>query len=345
MKMNWKLVTLGGAGLLTIAAGLINSAAQEYYHKVAREKALSGVSDEILKEVEEAKEVLDLADEVAERERKEIRDNIRSWKRQNNYDDRIRDAHQKAVEEMNDFKHSIDYFNRKQDIENSYEDALETFKESIDYDYEISLNEAKIEDAKALYKKRCKKIESASGSDSEISDALSDVKKGEKEKMEDTVKEAKDNIARLKGKVLTEENRLKRKKEEELRKLESELQVTKSRLNKAETDACSVINAEMSKAEEKFREEAVGKRTEVEISAIDHCDECIKVIDDQKNDEEKNAWSIYENASTSEKWGTYLKSEHVPRWVVVLVGALPLIPVGFAVDKYVRFVYGIVKAM
>lgn len=343
--MNWKLVSLGGAGLLTILGTMINWAAEEHYHKVAKEKAIDDVGKATKIKIAQAQEVLDIADEVEKRERKEVFDRVKAWKRQNNYDGRIRDIHSSVKEELNDFKNSINYFDRKQDIEDAYEDAIEAYKESIDYDYELSLYETAIEDAKDLYKRRCKRIDAASGSDSDISEALNDVKKSEKEKMDEAVSAAKNSIADLKSKLRSEENKLNRKKQSQLRELENELQAVKTRLNKSENDACGQIEADMRKAEEEIRADVLNKRSEIEISAIDRCDECVKLIDEQKDIEDKNAWLIYENTPASEKWAAYLKSEGVPKWLVVFAGALPLIPVGFGISKYVTFVYRVVRAM
>lgn len=343
--MNWKMIAAGGAGLAAIVVSLINEAANKHYRSVAKEKALNDISAENLEERRKAQEKLDLADAVSKREHKEIFDTMKVWKREYGYDSLLADAHEETVVELNNFKASIDYNNRKAEIEEAFENELDAFKDSIDYDYEIDLQDGIIEDAKDAYKKRCKRIEAVSGSDDDISDALSDLKKTEKEKMDETVKEAKSRISELKQKLATEENKLNRKKQAELRVLESELQATKTRLNKTETDTCNQIKAEKDKAEEKIRADILAKRSKDEIDAIQTYDECAKFLDQEHDADDKNEWLIYENAKTHEKWAAWFKNEGVPKWLVVFAGALPLIPVGFGIKRYVTFIYQVVKAM
>ena len=343
--MNWKLVTVGAGCLVGLAAQLINESANKHYKKITEQKAQESVSEETKNEIKNAREMLKTADDVAKREHKQIYDGIRSWKREKDYDLRLQEARDLKVSELEDQKLAINYYVRKNEIEETYETELESFKESIDFDYEIDLNEGIIEDAEEAYEKRCKKIKDVSGSDEEISDALKDLKKNEKEKRDETVKEAKARIAELKQKVNAEENRLNRKRQAELRTLEGELQPTKLRLEKAETEACNQINSERMKAEEEIRASVKSKRTRKEQLAIDNQDECAKFLEEQKNEEDKNAWLLYEEACTSEKWGAYLKEVKCPRWIVAFVGALPLIPVGFAIEKYVKFVVNVIRAM
>ena len=152
-------------------------------------------------------------------------------------------------------------------------------------------------------------------------------------------------IAELKQKVGAEETRLNRKRQAELKTLESELQPIKLRLEKEETEVCNKINAERMKAEEDIRTAVKSKRTKKEQIAIDSQDKYRRYLDNQKSIEEQHALTIYESASISEKWGVYLKNVKCPRWVVAFLGALPLVPVGFAIERYVKFIFDVIKAM
>ena len=343
--MKWSYVATGTGFVAVIVAALISDAAERHFKDVAVEKAAEEVTTEVRNQIANAKETLDLAEAVGKRERKEIYDGVKAWKRDNDYDFRIQSAHNSAMTELDEFKTSIDYYGRKEAIDEAYENGIDIFKDTVDYDYEISLQESIIEDAKTAYKKRCKKIDNASDADEEISDALKNLKKNEKEKTDEIIEEAKGKIADLKQRLAAEENRLLRKKQADLRALDSELQPTRARLNKSETEACNLINAEKAKAEEKIRSEVKAKRTKEESLAIEKSDDCIKLIDNQRDIDDKNAWTICENTPMSEKWASYLKEKDCPRWVVVFVAALPLIPVGFCLKKYVQFVYSVVKAM
>lgn len=343
--MNWKHIGIAGGILFAIVIKAIDHAANRNYESIADQRAMDEVPEDTLNRIEAAKDSISLADEVSKREHKELFDGMRIWKIENDYDQKIETAHSANVSELNDFKLSINYDDRKAEIEEAYEDAIESFKDSIDYDYELSLQESIIEDAKAAYKKRCKKIDEASGSDEEITDALKDLKKNEKEKAEEIISEAKGKISELKSKLSAEENKLNRKKQAELRTLNNELQPTKSRLDKAESETCSALQAEKAKAENALREEIKAKRTEEENQALAKRSELTDFISQNKLEVASNGKEIYKNAPTSEKWAAYFKEVKFPKWAVVCLSVVPLVPVGFGIKKYALFIYEIVKAM
>ena len=343
--MNWKVVTIGAGCLAAAAVKLINDAANKHYRNVSEAKAKNDISSDTIGEIQDAEDMLKMAEDVTKREHKEIYDGIKNWKRDQDYDFRIKGARDFKVSELENQKLAINYYVRKNEIDEAHDSELEAFKESIDFDYEMDLNEGIIEDAEEAYKNRCRKIEKASGGDNDISDALRDLKNTEKEKRDAAIKDAKAKIAELKQKVGAEETRLNRKRQAELKTLESELQPIKLRLEKEETEVCNKINAERMKAEEDIRAAVKSKRTKKEQIAIDSQDEYRRYLDDQKSIEEQHALAIYESASISEKWGVYLKNAKCPRWVVAFLGALPLVPVGFAIERYVKFIFDVIKAM
>ena len=343
--MNWKFISLVSLGFGTLIAGIISSAADNHLSQTAGDMAIDQRAEGVEDDLKWAHDNLDKADKITSRERKEILDGVRAWKREASYDEKIRDIHNSAVEELREFKESIQYNTRRQDIDDEFDDALDSFKDSIDYDYEMDLANAEIRDAEAVYKKHCKKIADASDGDDAISDALKDVKKSEKEKMDETVKEAKAKISSLKNKVQSEEARLNRKKQAAIRDLDQELQATKARLNKQETDACKILNDEKEKVENNLRKSVTGKRTEEEQKVLDLVDESRTVIDAQKRKDSELAKKIYETTPEHEKWAGYFKANGVPKFFVATLGALPLIPAGYLVGRYMKFIWNVLRAM
>lgn len=343
--MDWKLISLGSFGVGLIVVSWINSVADANFVEASKEKALNQRDPETERKLQDAKKNIELANELTKRESKEKHDELRNWKRENNYDSKIRDIHDTAVSELIDFKASIGYYDRKKDIEDEYEDALEAFKESIDYDYEAAILDAEIEDAKLRYKNRCKKIEKISAADDDISEALSNIKKSEKEKMEETIKNTKTKISSLESKLSQEETKLNRKKQADLRELESELQATKTRLNKEEADKCKVLNAEKDKIEEEIRKKIIEKRSAKETKLLDQYDEYVNLVNQQKTDDALLANDIYKNTPQYEKWAEWLKKKDCPKWLFIFMSALPIIPAGFLLKTYVTFVYRTAKAM
>ena len=163
--------------------------------------------------------------------------------------------------------------------------------------------------------------------------------------MNKTIKEAKAKLSDLKTRLSNEEERLNRKKQADLRELEAELQATRTRLGKAEIEASNAINSEKSKFESELRQSIMKKRTDKEIEAINSYDDNVKFLEDQRKLRESCANDIYENAKPHEVWAEWLKAVECPKWLVVFVGALPLVPAGYVLHRYVKFVYLTVKAM
>lgn len=343
--MNWKFISLVSLGFGSLIAGLISSAADAHLSKVSGDMAIEQRAEGVEEDLKWAHDNIEKADKITARERKEVLDGVRAWKREANYDEKIRDIHNGVMEELHEFRESINYNVRRQDIDDEFDDALESFKDSIDYDYEIDLANAEIRDAEAIYKKHCKKIENASDGDDAISDALKDVKKSEKEKMDETVKEAKAKISSLKNKVSNEEARLNRKKQAAIRELDQELQATKTRLNKQEAEACKILNDGKMKAENDLRKSVTEKRTEEEQKILDWYDESRTIIDAQKRKDSELAKQIYETMPEHERWAGYFKANGVPKFFVATLGALPLIPAGYLVGRYVKFIWNMLKAM
>lgn len=343
--MNWKAISVGALGIFSIIMSCIDSASDRQLSNDVKNMAVDARSDTMREELNSAQKTIDLADEVSKRERKEINEQIGKWKKLNDYDARLNDIHQRAVDELCEFKNSINYSSRKQDIEDAADDALESFKESIDYDYEIDELEDEIETAKSLYKKHCKLYEIAGNNDDDISDTVNELKKSEKEKMEETVKKAQGKISEIKAKVSSEKAKIDRKKQSELRELENELQTTRTRINKTESEETAVIKKEYETASEDIRKAVFSKRTDDEIAAQENYYYCKERIANQKDIDAKRANEFYNNTPRHEQWAAWLKQNKCPKWFVAGVGALPLLPAGYLIVNYVSFIYRTLKAM
>lgn len=343
--MNWKLWSLVSLGFGSLVAGLISAAADQHLSNSVSSMAVEQRAEGVEEDLSWANENLKKADAIKARESKEIFDGVKAWKKETDYDGQIREIHTRYADELQTAREAVNYDIRRQNFDDEYEDALDSFKDSIDYDYEIDLANAAIKDAEAQYKKHCKRIDIASGDDDDISDALKDVKKAEKEKMDEAVKEAKDKISSLKNKVSNEEARLSRKRQASIRELDAEIQPTKLRLQKEEQAACKLLNDERAKITDEVREKVISKRTEDEQKTLDWIDESQTIIDSQKRKDAALARDIYEKTSESDKWAGYFKANGVPKFFVATLGALPLIPAGYLVGKYVKFIWDVVKAM
>lgn len=340
--MNWTYFSLGTSFFVGLLANMINSAASEAYKKSAHILAENSRTEEVTKKLKEADDTIKLANEVSERESKEISQEISKWEIENSYRTRMSAVHNAAVNELNDHKESINYFNRKDDIENNAANALDDAKDALDYDECMRIYDRRIRDAQATYKRKSDFLSVAGKDDDDI---VSELKKAEKKRMEETVAEAKARKEELKAKLSKEESRINRQKQNDLRSLENEISSTKSVIQQKEREASMAITKEREAALENIRNKVYEKRSESELQALGKKWSSQKFIEEQHIEETKRAAQMYKDATRAEKWGSYLKANEVPKWFVLMVGALPLFPAGYLIQKYVKFVFNTVKAM
>ena len=342
--MNWKMISVGSLSIFAIVLQMIDAAANRRLSLDAGEKAVTMHSAETQSALDDAQKKIDLVNNLNKREAKELNDRTNSWKKLNNYESRKRDIHRSSMAELEEFKDSIDYYGKKQNIVDAADDELLAFKESIDYDYEIKAKETIISDAKNRYKKQCKLYDIAAN-DENMSDDVSTLKNKAKEAMDDTVKTTKAEIQELKNKVDSELNKINRKKQSELRELELELQSTKTRLQKQEEEAIKAVDEEYKAAKDAIRSEIDAKRTEEELTALSEYEQSKDRLNDQSSTDASVALDIYNNTPRHEKFAGYLRSIKCPRWFAALCGTLPLIPAGFLIFSYGKFVVKTVAAM
>ena len=342
--MNWKTTSIVSLGLSYFFAQLINTAANVQYSTDSDKRAIMNRDTNTVQKLEDAVNGINLADEVAKRERKEIDEQTKKWKFENNFEGRLKTIHQDAVNELNEFKQSIDYFDRKQGIIDEAENAIDIFKESIDYDYEIGNLEDDIDTAKSIFKKRSKLYDLAKD-DEDISETADELKKAEKEKMDAAIKKAQDKIEEINSKVQNEKSKIERKKQSDLRELDKELASVKSRIEKAENEASEIVRKEFNLASEDIRNAVYKKRTDKEVKALDSRQEFVSYLEEQKRIDEHNALDLYESSSRSERWANWFKTNGWPKWLVGTIGVLPIIPATYLMVCYGKFVYQTLKAM
>ena len=343
--MNWRKISFGTIGIAGIVGLLVAEAVDKYYSNKVDEKALEQRDEATTYELNNAQEIIDKVDHMMKRESKELNDQIRQWKKLNNYDGKLRDIHQTVVSELEDFKESINYFERKQEIIDAAEEELEAFKDSIDYEYEIDSLEDDIEKAEAIYKKRCRLFDISGSNDDDVSETVSSLKSAEKEIMDEAVKKAKGKIKELEAQVSSEKSKIDRKKQQQLKALESEISATKNQLDKRENDESNVIRQNFREMEEQFRNEIQNKRTEDETKSLEKYNESHDTVDRIYREDAERATSIYENAKNYEAWSEYLTSIGCPKWFFASVSAIPFVAICYIGYSYVKFVVMTVKNM
>ncbi len=343
--MNWKAITLGAGGLLFLAISGLAAAVNQNYSKSANEQAESFRTEEEKAELKEAEEIMELAKNVRARESKELGDKMRDWDVKNNYKETVREINRTANEAIEAFKDSINYDSRREEIEQAAENAIEEFKDSIDYDNRMRDLNGDVKTANEIYEKRCRLYNLADTDDEDISDTVKDLKRIEKDKRDDAIKDAKDRAKDLKDELDREKQEVTRKMNSELRDLDKELLTTKTSVEKKRMERLSVIDKKREKYKSDILEGLSKSRTDVEVHALQENTNCWNRVKDQEAIDAQRAIDFYKNAPSYEKWAAYFRDNNVPRWVVAMVGSLPLIPVMWGTWSYMKFLYMTVKTI
>ena len=343
--MNWKTIALGGGAVLCAAISGLATAVNQSYSRNAHDKAESFRTEEEKEELSAANEVIRLAEAVRNREGKELTEKMRDWDIKNSYKETVREINRTAAEAIDAFKESINYDDRKEEIEQAAEDAIESFKDSIDFDDKIESLNDDISMANELFNKRCRLYNIADTDDEAISDAVRDLKKIEKDKRDNAIRAAKDDIQELKDKVDKEKSEINRKMNSELRELDKELIQTKNSVEKKRVEQLSVIDKKRDKYKSEVMDAMNRSRTDAEVHALQNDLTCRSRVKEQDQIDAQRAVDFYRNAPNYEKWAAYMREKHVPKWVVAFVGSLPLIPACWGIWAYARFLWMTVKTI
>lgn len=340
--MNWKLIStvaLAGTGLVF---GVIEMAADAHLKKLSKEKAIHLRSVEEAEAFDRAKKQIELYDDLKKRETNAVKAQVEGWKRSARYEDRRRDIYASLEEELDKFKASIGYDIKKQGIINDCENAVEAFKESIDFDDTISELEEAIEEAESKFDNQ-KDLFDAAGSD--ISETATELKMAAEKAKNKAVSEANEKLKAIKEKVETYRKQIERKKQVDLQKLEAQVLNEKSRLQSSTTKELSKLERQFEEARDDISHGIENGRTPDELEAIAMNGANKDFIRDQTALDSQRARNIYAETPHHECIAEWLKAKECPKWCVVFVSSLPIIPLGYLTVRYVRFVTMVLKAM
>lgn len=340
--MNWKLISTVALAGTSLAFGMIELAADAHLKKLTKEKAIHLRSMEEAEAYDRAKKQIELYDDLKKRETNAVKAQVEGWKRSARYEDRRRDIYASLDDELDKFKASIGYDIKKQGILDTAENELEAFKESIDFDNTISDLEEVIREAESKFDSQ-KDLFDAAGSD--ISETATELKLAAEKAKNKAVSEAKDKIGALKAKVETEKKRIDHSKQANLQKLEAQVLNEKSRLQSYTQKELGKLERQFEEAKDDISHGIENGRTPDELEAIAMNGANKDFIREQTALDSQRADNIYAETPHHECVAEWLKAKECPRWCVIFVSALPLVPLGYLTGRYIRFVALVVKAM
>lgn len=337
-----KIIAVSAIGLFNVSAMILSHAANKHAKALAKTKAIEA-RDVLAKEAfEKAEKRCDIFKEISAKEKAEFEKRLRDWRTTAEFDARKRDILDSIRTGLEEFKGKIGYYDDCGSIEDEFDAAVEAFKNSIDYDGEKAKLEELISEAKKHFESQ-KELFDAAGDD--ISDMAMKLRHAEEEAMATKVKDAKGKLEALEKQVKEETEKLQKKKLDKLRSLEEKVSKEKIRLDKKTDRDLDKLNDELSNAEENIMKTIRKNRSDDAKAAFASHEDDIRLIREQKEADRKIANQVYSEMPNSLKIAQYLTDHRVPKFVVIFVAALPLIPFGYLGYRYSYFVRDILVKM
>lgn len=331
-------------GLIGFKLGLVvlDIAAKKHACDRAEFKAIDTRPDDMAMTMKECSDRCDIFKEMQDRENKEIVAQTRAWKVSKEFDKRKNTILAEVDDGLLDFKVSIDYSGTMDALQDTYDAGVEAFKNSIEYDSNKEKLEELIEEAKEHYEQQKTAFEAA-GDD--ISETAMKLRHAAEESMEAKVKDAKEKIAALDKQVETEVEKLKKTKLEKTKALEEKVSKEKIRLQKKQEKDLEKLNQELDSAKNDIRKRVEKMRTAVEDEAVARHEDDILLIENIRKRDSAAAQDILANTQKHEMLAEYLTDKNVPKWLVGVIGVLPLFPAEYLIYRYLQFVLKTVRAM
>ena len=341
--MNWKLISVVALGGAQVMLSAVNIASKAYLRKTAKVKAVDIRPEEETEILRKAKDELEAYANLKKTEEKGMANLVDAWKKDTRYDDRKRDIYQALEDEVAQFKTSIGYETKKQAAIDTCENELAAFKESIEYDTKISELEGKISEARKAFEDKSKIADI--WSDGSTTTFASEAKlQAEKEKNK-IVAEAESKIKELKAQVDTKKKALEKVKQNDIQKLESQVLNEKTRLQKSTNAELDKLEKELATAKDEFSRDIAEMRTDADREAIRRHNENWETVKEQSFTDARRAADICEETPAHVRIAEWLGAKKVPRWVVAVLGILPLIPLGYLTGQYIALVANVICAM
>ena len=341
--MNMKTVCKVAISGIVIGFGLVKLLVDKKFEKDrAIELAVAENSSEDLAKYAKAKNDISIRDKVLSRESKELADKIRDYKKKIGFEGRKKAIYDQVDTEIADFKNKIGYHEKLREIQQNMDDSLNAFKTSVDYDNTIEeLNQ----EIKAATKKWEQQKTLFDAANDDISEVAMKLKHAEEDAMNATIKAAKEKKDELKKQLDAEVAKFEREKKEAIRSMEEQINKEKRRLNDKATKAINRLDKEVEDESTKILNDIQTARTEEEMDCVLMSSENEELIRIQDSNDTSRALSIASDTPEYEKLAWWLKKHKWNKPTVIGVGFMPLVPVGYLVCVYVKFVLNIVKSM
>lgn len=341
--MNITLVSEFALAGLGVTYKLINYAANAKFERVrAMELAIAEhPSDDILN-YEKAKHDLATFNVVSKREKKDLAEAIKQYKKEIDFDGKKSGLYKTAEKAVSDFKASLHYDEKLLDIEKDMEDSIAAFKASVNYDETIEALDAEISEATKKWEAQEKLYSTA---DDNVSEMALKLKHAAEDAKNETIKKAREKKDALEKQLAVEKERFEKKKRESVRSMEEKITKEKRRLDENTTRSINDLEKDLDKAKDKLADDIRAQRTPEEADCVAMAKENEELIRVQDANNQARAMEIANDTSNAEQFAWWLKEHKWSKGGVIFAGFLPFIPAGYLAYRYGKFVLSVAKLM
>lgn len=339
--MNIKLISEVTMLGLVSAFKIANFLAEEKFEKVrAMELAVAENSSEDLAKYVKAKNDICIRDDVLKREAKDLKEAVRNYKKNTGFDAKKNALYSEATKELDAFKNSLDYDKKLLDIHKDMEDSIEAFKKSVNYDETVEALEREITEATDKWKAQSKMYESVDDAIAEDAMKLKHAAEDAKNKIVSAAKEKKDILEKQ---LSAEKERFEKQRRDSVRAMEEKIAKEKRRLDDKTTKAVNDLERELDEAKSKMLNDIRATRTDEEADCILMASDNEELVRIQDSNDYTKSLEIANSTEAAEKMAWWLKEHGWNKGAVIFAGSLPLIPAGYLVYRYGKFVLNVAR--
>lgn len=341
--MNIQLISEITLFSFAIAYKALNYAANLKFEKTrAMELAVAENSTDDILRYEQAKHDLAVCNTVTKREKKDLAEAIKQYKKDTGFDSKKSGFYRNAEKAVADFKSSLKYDETLSDIQKDMEDSIAAFKASVDYDETIEALDAEIAEATKKWEAQEKLYSTA---DDNVSEMALKLKHAAEDAKNETIKKAREKKSALEKQLETEKERFEKKKRESVRSMEEKIAKEKRRLDEKTNKSINALEKDLDDAKNRMAKDIQARRTPEESDCIVMAKENEELIRVQDSNNQARALEITNDTSNAEQFAWWLKEHKWSKGGVIFAGFLPFIPAGYLAYRYSKFILNVAKFM
>lgn len=291
---------------------------------------------------EEAKKAVALRNDLLAEEKKILAEQFAAWKKEKRIDAKKKDIYSQENRAIEDFKKTFGYKEAISELNQRKDESLEAFRISIDYDNRIEELEDVIKKAEEKWEEQKALFELA---DDDISDTATKLRHAAEDVKNNAVKQAKEEIAELKKKLDAEKDIWDKKLQKTTREYEEKIAREKTRLHGKAENALSDIDRECDQAYHELENKLHDTRTDAQSDAVAFYEDNKKLIKTHDEIDKLSALDIFQNTPIQERLAWWFNKHGWPKWLVAVVGMVPVIALNCLTSAYTDILVKTVKAM